>query len=426
LERQWFGVVPLTETERLLRISLAGGIVFAQTNNAMLVAFDAESGRILWTAQLGERTGFARGVAANDYGVFVTNANIFFCFDKGTGRRIWQANLGTIPTSSPAADEFHAMVGLTSGFVRGFVAKVRDANGKETVLTKPIPAWGWHTGGQVHTRPMAAGPLAIFGSADGKVYVIISEENAPLYRFRTGGPIGAGFSGYGTRTLLIPSGDNNLYAVDLFTSGLMWTFPSGAPIDQEPLVAEEDIFVINTAGSLSALRPTDGVPRWTTSTHGGRLISISGTKVYARSVDLDLFIVDRDTGRTLVDPSESHLRAGLNLREYNLSVVNRMNDRMYYATPSGMVICLRETGLPEPRLVRDPKAQPFGYIPPEGLKSLTPPPTPSATPETGAEPGEKPKGEAEEAKDKDKEKDKPAAKADEPETKDEKKSDAPK
>jgi len=35
LERQWFGVVPLTETERLLKISLTEGLLFAQTNNAI-------------------------------------------------------------------------------------------------------------------------------------------------------------------------------------------------------------------------------------------------------------------------------------------------------------------------------------------------------------------------------------------------------
>jgi outer membrane protein assembly factor BamB len=273
---------------------------------------------------------------------------------------------------------------------------------------------------------LAAGPLAVFGSSDGRVYVIVAEEHAPLYRFRTGGPIGEGLGAYGTRTLLIPSGDDNLYAVDLFTAGGLWTFPSGAPIDQEPLVADEDIFVINAAGSLSVLRPIDGVPRWTTSTHGGRLASVSGTKVYLRSYDLDLFLVDRQTGRMLVDPGESHLRAGLNLREYGLAVVNRLNDRMYFATTSGMLVCLREAGLPQPRPLRDAKAPPFGYIPPEGLKSLTPPVAPTATPEAGGEPAAQPKPEAEGGAEKEKDKEKPEPKGDEPEPKDEKKADAPK
>ena len=84
----------------LLRISLANDYLFAQTSYAMVHAFDAESGRLLWSAQLGERTGFARGVAANSYAVVVTNADNFFALDKKTGRSIWKYDLGTIPTSS--------------------------------------------------------------------------------------------------------------------------------------------------------------------------------------------------------------------------------------------------------------------------------------------------------------------------------------
>ena len=78
----------------------------------------------------------------------------------------------------------------------------------------------------------------------------------------------------------------------------------------------------------------------------------------------------------VVDPSGSHLRAGLNLREYDLDIVNRFNDRMYFATRSGLILAIREIGLTQPRLLRDPKQPPFGYIPPEGLQPT--PPTPPA------------------------------------------------
>jgi hypothetical protein len=127
-----------------------------------------------------------------------------------------------------------------------------------------------------------------------------------------------------------------------------------------------------------------GVPRWTTSTQGGQLTAISNTKVYLRSYNRDLFMIDRATGRMVVDPSGSYLRAGLKLREYELSIVNRFNDRMYFGTGSGMVVCLREIGQPQLRLLRDPQAPPFGYVPPEGIKLI-----PEATPA----PGEQPKAE---------------------------------
>jgi len=402
LERQWFAVIPLVETERLMRISQSADLVFAQTDYAMVHAFDAESGRLLWSAQLGERTGFARGVAANSYAVFVTNANIVHALDKKTGRPIWKQNLNTIPTSPPACDEDLALVGLTSGMVVGFNLKKRDAKGNESILTTPTEAWRWHTGGPILTRPLPAGQFVCFGSKDGRAYAVASRERTTLFRIPTGGPIGEGFGAFGTRTLIIPSGDNNLYGVDLLTSRVLWAFASGAPIEQEPAVADQDVYTVNTAGNLTLIDPNSGLPQWTTSTQGGRLAAISENKIFLRSYNLDLFVIDRKTGRTVMDPSETHLRAGLNLREYDLDIVNRYNDRLYFATSSGLIVCLRETGHPQPRPLRDAKALPFGYVPPEGIKQ-TPPPAPSAEP--GAEPKKEPgTEEAPAAADKDKEK----------------------
>jgi outer membrane protein assembly factor BamB len=404
LERQWYGVVPLVETERVLRISLGHDLVFAQTNYAMLHTFDAETGRLLWSAQLGERTGFARGVAANSFAVVVSNSDTFFALDKKTGRFLWKYDLGTIPTSAPVCDEERTMVGLTDGMLFGFNFKETDKKGVQHFITRPYPAFNWQTGGPISTRPLPSQHVIAFGSSDGKAYVTMAYERTPLYRFSTGGPIGEGLAGYGTRMLLIPSGDNNLYAIDLLTSRSYWTYASGAPIEQEPLVSDEDIYIVNHAGLLSVLDPATGEPRWTATTQGGRLAAVSPTKLYLRSYNLDLFLIDRKTGRLLVDPGETHSRAGLDLREYTLDIVNRQNDRMYFATRSGMIICMREEGLASPHPLKDPKALPFGYIPPEGIKQ-TPPAPPTA------EPTEQPKGEegAPAAEETEKAKAKPAA-----------------
>ena len=152
------------------------------------------------------------------------------------------------------------------------------------------------------------------------------------------------------------------------------------------MVAGQDVYTINTAGNMSLIDPATGEPRWTRPTQGGRLAAVSDTKLYLRSYNLDLFVMDRQTGRTVLDPGESHIGAGLNLRDYDLDIVNRFNDRIYFATSSGMIVCLRETGHPQPHPLKDPKALPFGYVPPEGLK-----PTPPAVP--AAEPGAEPKNE---------------------------------
>jgi outer membrane protein assembly factor BamB len=173
--------------------------------------------------------------------------------------------------------------------------------------------------------------------------------------------------------------------VDIWTASVKWTFPSGAPIEQEPLVVDQDIYTINTAGNLFLLDPATGEARWSSATPGGRVMAVSGSKIYLRSDDLDLMVLDRATGRQLISPSDSLLRAGLDLRSFEHTIVNRFNDRLYFASKSGMVVCLREVGQRTPRLNRDPKALPFAYVPPEGI-TTTPPPAPAAEPSTEAKP----------------------------------------
>jgi PQQ-like domain len=137
-------------------------------------------------------------------------------------------------------------------------------------------------------------------------------------------------------------------------------------------VANSDVYVANSQGQLSVLDAESGVPRWTTSTRGARFLALGAKRIYLKSSDGDLLIVDRATGQTVADPRSTRDRSGVNLREFDLNVTNRLNDRLYFATSSGLVLAIREIGEVRPQPLRDPKAPPFGFIPTEG-DSDTPP-----------------------------------------------------
>src|SRR3954452_806200 len=81
LEQNWMALVPIVGTERLLTISLAGNMLFAQTNMANFNAYDAESGRLLWTMHLGSPSGAAQPASVNSRLVFVTNSNSLYALD---------------------------------------------------------------------------------------------------------------------------------------------------------------------------------------------------------------------------------------------------------------------------------------------------------------------------------------------------------
>lgn len=374
LERHWMTAVPLSGTERVLEISRSEDLFFVQTDQAMLHVYDAETGRHRWSAKLGERSPTARPVSSNSFAVFATNANIMLALDRGTGRVIWKVNLKNLPSSGTSCDEDRLLIGLNTGMINCYDLKEPQGKGPEKIRDRPSLTWNLKTNGRVTTRPLLADRIVCMGSDDGRVYVNFSDEPTPLFRLPTGGPIGAELAHHGTRMLLAPSADDNLYAIDVFTAEMFWVFPSGAPIRQAPIVAGEEIFVINQAGNLSLIEAKDGSPKWTTPTDSGVFLGVSPTKVYLRNGDGDLLAVERSSGKVLHDANATMRRAGLNLRPYDLSFLDKFDDRLFLGTSSGVVICLREIGLTTPQSLHDPNAKPFGYVPPEGIREMLPVP----------------------------------------------------
>jgi outer membrane protein assembly factor BamB len=376
LERHWFNVVPLTGGgEKVLELSIGDGLVFVQTNQANFHVFDAESGRRLWSANLGRHSVDAQPASANASTVFVTNSNIIFALDRRDGRVKWSHPMLHLPASATSCDDDHVFVGLRAGMLITYDAKT----GREL--------WSYQTRDDIKSRPEPAGRVVAFASTDGKVYISRADINRPLMRWTASGPISAPLNALGVRTLLVPSEDKSLYAIDLWTGETKWAFPTGAPILQEPLVAGDDIYVVNSAGMLSAVNAETGASEWTISTLGGPLLGVTPTRLYLESIDGDLFFVDRTNGAMLYDPRATHERAGLNLRDFQFGPTNRTNDRMYIASKSGMLVCIREAGAVQPFMLRDPKAKPFGYVPPEGYEDapkIPAAPQPAAAGEPGA------------------------------------------
>ena len=354
LDLQWGGVVPLEAAEKLTQISIDAGMLFAQTTSANFYAFDAETGRPLWNAHLGRVTTNAQPASVNSTTVFVTNSNRIFALDRATGRQVWSHELTDIPSSATAADEERVMVGTESGKLEAFNAKTGNIE------------WNIQTNDKITSKPVVAGRVVAFGSHDKKLYLSRIDKAKLYWRFATGAPIIAPLGTHGTRTLIVPSTDNSLFSIDLFTGQGHWTFATGSPVEQEPIVVEDDIFVVNDQGMLTEVDVATGLSRWSVSTLGGRLLAVSQTKIYLESHDEDLFVVDRQTGKIVFEPAMTLTRAGINLRGYSLGPTNRFDDRLYFGSSHGLIICLREITQVAPRPLRDPKAKPFGYIPPEG------------------------------------------------------------
>jgi outer membrane protein assembly factor BamB len=101
LERQWFGVVPLKQSERVAKISRSSDLLFALTDQGGLHTFDAETGKLLWSADLGGVTPYAHGVSSNSYMVFGTSGEQLSALDRKTGRLMWRKSIDALPPVAP-------------------------------------------------------------------------------------------------------------------------------------------------------------------------------------------------------------------------------------------------------------------------------------------------------------------------------------
>ena len=396
LEQHWMVAVPLGSGETLKVISIAEGFIFAQTSLGNFHAVEAETGRVLWSANLGTQSAEPQPASVNSTSVFVTNLNRLFRLDRITGRIIWVKELDTLPSTPTSCTDDCVMIGLQNGKVYGFGLKTID-NDRHLVDDRAIEIWNWQTDLSIRTRPLLTPTMAFAGSDDGKIYAALAKERVLLFRILTGGAIGEGFGTVGTRMLIASSADRKVYGIDIFEPKIVWVFPSGAPVIQAPLVADNDIYVVNKLGELSSLESKTGTAKWTTSTLGGRLIAIGEKRIYLESHDEDLFIVDRATGKLLADPRETRQRAGLNLRSFDLGITNSINDRIYLGTTSGLLLSLREIGETTPRPLKNPLDKPFTYVAVEGESMKAdgdkpPAAAPSEPPATPEEPpAEEPK-----------------------------------
>ena len=377
--------------------SLRGGLLIAQTSSSNIHAFDGETGQFLWSANVGAPRSDFRAAAANSSMVFAANTGVLYALDRQTGRELFKVQVESVsggkPTASlssspPAADEETVLVGLTSGKVVGYAAKTQtDPTNPTGALRRPGAfLWAWKSELPVRGRPLVTERLVAFASDDGAVYVAVNRPPTLLYRFRTGGPIRASLAPFGGRTLMVASADFNIYAIDLFSAERKWVVPTGAAVLQEPLVArgetekdDHDVYLVNTAGTLMDLDPETGKIRWTRPTGGATLMAVAKDRIYLNTAGRQLLVVHREDGRDLYSAQDTLGRAGLDLRDYEIALTNHVNDRLYYCTPSGSLLCLRQAGELMPRELRDPREPRFGSLLGAG-PATQPAPTPEAPP----------------------------------------------
>jgi len=147
--------------------------------------------------------------------------------------------------------------------------------------------------------------------------------------------------------IYIASRDGYAYAMSETTGQTLWRFSAGSPLDHEPVIVEDLLFLFPAEGSMFAVSADRGTERW-------RRADVKQFLAYRRTdpkhPDLPgcLYVADKAGKTLLLDPATGGLIDTLPTELLTLKMTNTLNDRLYLSTPTGMIQCLHHPELEEP------------------------------------------------------------------------------
>jgi len=361
LERSWWGQAQLnSKRDQVTFVTVDEEALYVQASSGSITAFDAESGKRLWSAQRGRRDAPGQPAASNDKLVLVISGMYLYAFDKWSGQLAWELRLPKIPSTSPTIDKDRVYVGSLDGSVFAFnlekIAELYD----ERLLpqwTQVAVDWRFRTTKEVTTPPVSANGRVLFASLDQSLYSVDADTRSQHLQFETDAPVSAPL-GYSNGFLYLASEDFNLYCINVDNGSVRWQARMGLPVHKAPRVIGQHVMVMPLRGGMHYLSATTGRRQWWRP-EANELVAASLDLIYASEQSGNILIIDRVDGAPL---------GILPLSGYDIQVPNDRTDRLYMATRSGLVVCLREKGVEFPIYHRFPERRPLlpEFAPEEG------------------------------------------------------------
>ncbi len=305
--------------------------LYALNSSNVLKAFDAETGAVRWTRQIGPRNQPVIGVAANDAMVAVVSGTRVYCIEADQGRVLWSKPCPSMPSAGPAVSHNYIFVPMINGALEAFPFATNGAGSRNFVSF-----------GQGSTTPVVTGRTVSWGTQHG-VYNIAFFNNIGLMRarVRTNGPIVASPAKMG-RVLFIPSTDGYVYAVDEILGSIYWEFSAGCAISQSPLAIGDGVYFVTDDFRLFKVNARTG------ESAAGWPRFVPGIDRIVGANEEMLYVIDRagmlqarrhDTGSLVASMLSGDL----------LPILNSQTDRMFLASDDGTIQCVRPVGGEHPQ-----------------------------------------------------------------------------
>ena len=381
LTRPWFAQARLDlGRARVEHATLYNGILYVQTNSAVLHAIDAETGATVWAKQVGRpnHPSLKPGVAGDL--VSVVNGSRLYVCNRYNGDLLYETRIEGAPAAGPGMSDIRAYVPLINGIVLTYQldpltdplkelgkvprnlteeqAAAIEADRRENLRLRQefIPPLACQSIGRVLqppvvTRETKEEEFIAWTTDRGHMNMAIIDRRRPerlavRYRLEADSPIRVqpcylppqpnvtGSSG----TLFAGSEDGIVYAVRERDGETLWRFSTGDPIVEPMVRIGKRLYVPTQFGGMYCLDTEMGRDIWWTP-EISRFLAQSKDRVYGADRYGNIRVLNAETGSR----TDTIRANGLPIK-----VVNDQTDRLYLISETGLVQCLREQGLDEP------------------------------------------------------------------------------
>jgi len=377
LTRMWSVQVEIDRARsHVQNVLLDRGVLFVQTTAAMLHAFDAETGRPIWSGPrlVGNPRQPSMAPAVNRRFVAVLNGTRLYVLNRVNGDLLWETELDGIPGSAPSLVDFRVMVPMLNGLIVAYrlkpVEKQQELKPKgkgqaPVVDTTPPEALKLVQG---HGTPLTcqstgeatAPPLFTSASEDedmvawptraGTLLIAAIPRVGNQFIIRHRVLVGNGTAGgvayrpadgkspADAGLVYVVSSEGFIRAVNERTGESTWEFPAAEAVTEPPVRVADNVYVATQLGGMFCLDAKTGVQRWA-APQVIRFVAAGPERVYAVDKLQRLVILDARSGSRL---------DSLDVHAFPFRVANAQTDRIYLATETGLVQCLRDLRQVEP------------------------------------------------------------------------------
>jgi len=327
LERAWFAQIRVDPAQHnVVDWLLDKDQLFALTSAGTIHSIDAETGKTLWTTEIGVGHTAAAGMAVNKEYIALLGAGRLYVLDRTDGHHLWSRRVGGAASAAPALSTTYAFVVLLNGRVEGYR------------LDDPLAAvWQYQSHGRTFASPTATGKVVSWPTDRGMLYVGMAESPRVLFRLETNDDIVAAPAEQ-EPYLYVASLDGYLYCFQELTGSEEWRYATGFAITSQPAIVGGQAFVASEGPSLHAVDALTGQPLW----------RLDGAKQFVALGKQHTYSMDRYGTLIVLDNESGGIVGRLATGESNSALVNDQSDRIFLTNDRGLVQCLHEIGADEP------------------------------------------------------------------------------